>query len=137
MTRRWNAKSREAAPELTSELRHVLESGFDLLGYFSRHLSPEELCEAWRRCWQMHGAETLRRLAMVDPSIKPLSWFWFSSPVAMRVPFGERISKTEMRKRLLAANLLDAQASAIARMKIARVENWTGGPRTSADVLDS
>lgn len=109
---------------LDDELYKILTDGNDLLGYFSRHLSPAKLCAARRAAWELHEAEVTRRY---DPTCRAMSWWWFSAPPPdLRVEFGTMLSKTKRRKALLVANLLDVETAEEAKRKVYECEHWTG-----------
>jgi hypothetical protein len=65
---------------LTNELRRVLETGSDALGYFSPRLSPEELRERLREPWRRFGARVTRDYAKRRPGRRPACWWWYDAP---------------------------------------------------------
>lgn len=104
MTNKLSGPRFRGGSKLTSELFNILSSGRDLLGFFPGRLSEKELCEAWRECWEPHAEEVAARYQ--DRTTKAMSWWWFSAPPGLRIPFGEILSKTQQRKILLEHGLL-------------------------------
>jgi hypothetical protein len=129
---------RRLRPEavLDRDLRDLLETGSDLLNYFGRKLSDEELREKLREQWRRHGARVTRRFIARHPGQRPACWWWFEAPAPRLVappPDGDRWRNWEerdlfqrlldelflMQHGLLTARerrVLDKEAAAVKRM---------------------
>lgn len=66
---------------LTNELRSVLETGSDALGYFSPRLSPKELKERLREPWRRFGARVTRDfMKRHGPGERPWGFWTYDAP---------------------------------------------------------
>ncbi len=77
MVKKLANRRRRPEAKLDGDLRDILETGCDPLGYFTPRLSAQELIERLSEPWQRFGTRVTRDFVRRHPGQRPWAWWQF------------------------------------------------------------